>query len=74
MIQDALYVIVVFFAILMVAGLIGLAIGFWIAHGETITGYKDCISQQIPPKICNALFPPLKLQNVSFNGSAIPFP
>ena len=63
------------FVVLMLIGFffIGLSVffAFQIAFGVEVESYKDCIEKEIPPRVCDMIYPPLKIQSVNYT---IPFP
>ena len=38
---------------------------------ETINNFKDCLASDIPPDVCDMIYPPINIQSVNWS---IPFP
>jgi hypothetical protein len=66
----------VVFYILIIVGVIfislAILLGVKIAYGTEVEDYKDCIEQELPPHICDMIYPPMKLKSVNY--TLIPFP
>jgi hypothetical protein len=67
----------VVFYILIIVGVIFISLailfGLQIAYSVEVDSYKDCIEQELPPHICDMIYPPMKLQSVNYT-ILIPFP